>query len=68
MVGSEHVKPIALPEGERPDPAAESAAAIKNREWFGGLQCVCPIQLIMVDDETTICEIVKKALAHKDPR
>jgi DNA-binding response OmpR family regulator len=67
MVGSEQgTKPVGLTEAERPDHAAETAAALKNREWFGGLQCVCSIQLIMLDDETTICEIVKKALAHKD--
>jgi DNA-binding response OmpR family regulator len=41
-------------------------AAARAREWFGGLQCVCPIHVLIVDDETPICQIIQKALAHKD--
>ena len=35
-------------------------------DWFGGLQCVCPIHLLIVDDEEPICQVTQKALAHGD--
>jgi DNA-binding response OmpR family regulator len=46
--------------------AEPNEAANRAREWFGGLQCVCPIHVLIVDDETSICLVVQKALAHKD--
>jgi DNA-binding response OmpR family regulator len=67
MVGNEQQTNTTTPEEiAQAEANPQEATASRPRDWFGGLQCVCPIHLLIVDDEAAICVIVQKALTHAE--